>query len=186
MGLLLDPVLRFRNDLAESSAVREVLEIEPSGDTPTDIAAALERIYIDGLPEPPDGQDSFSAEQMQSFRPYILIYPDESDAVKIRLGAMTRCIDTSGTVIALVSLPYTSSDAKDGPTEIFKAIATKVDKLLYNRDPNNPGIVDYLGQAERLQARELDVVMFGRTPLANRVEWGDAYDVLITCRWGVE
>jgi hypothetical protein len=38
-----------------------------------DQAAALARIYIDGLPLPPEGQDAYTLEQMQALRPFAIV-----------------------------------------------------------------------------------------------------------------
>jgi hypothetical protein len=185
MGLLSDPVLKFRDDLADSLAVREVLGIVPSGDLNVDIAEAKLRIHIDGLPAPIKGQDALTAEELTDLRPYILLYPDEAESLRIRITASPRCIETGGTIMAMVSLPYEESEADDGPTSIWESTAAKIDRLLWNDDPDEPGIVDYVSRDGRTQILDLDVVMFGRTPLSERLDYGDAYDVMIVCRWGV-
>lgn len=186
MGLLTDPITQFRTDLSESLAVREVLGIVPSGDVPTDVLAALAKIHIDGLPGPLKGTDALSGDELSDLRPYILIYPEESESLKIRITAMPRCIETGGTIIALISLPYTESEADDGPTAIWEAVAAKVDRLLFNDDAAEPGIIDYIGKEARMQIMQLDVALFGRTPLESRLDYGDAYDVVLNCRWGTE
>jgi hypothetical protein len=186
VGLLSDPILQFRQDLADSLAVREILRIEPSGVLQDDIAAALERIHIDGLPGPVKGSDALTAEELQDLRPYILLYPDESESLKIRVTASPRCIETGGLIHVILSLPYEESEADDGPTAVWINTAAQVDRILFNDDPLEPGIIDYVAEHTRLQIMSLDVVMFGRTPLSERADYGDAYDIMLACRWGVE
>lgn len=186
MGLLSDPILQFRQDLADSLAVRELLRIEPSGVLQDDIAAALEKIHIDGLPGPVKGADALTAVELQNLRPYILLYPDESESLKIRVTASPRCIETGGLILVVISLPYEESEADEGPTSVWINTAAQVDRILFNDDPLEPGIIDYISEHTRLQIMSLDVAMFGRTPLTEREEHGDAYDIVLACRWGVE
>lgn len=186
MGLLSEPIIKFREDLADSLAVRELLRIEPSGNIPTDVAAAMARIHIDGLPGPFKGQDALTAEELQDLRPYILLYPDEAESLKIRITASPRCIETGGTIQMLVSLPYEESLDDEGPTSVWISTAEQVDRLLFNDDPLEPGIIDYVSRDARTQILSLDVIMFGRTPKSERNEYGDAYDVLLVCKWGID
>lgn len=186
MGLLSDPINRFRLDLADSLSVRNVLGVVPSGDVVVDAMAAMTRIHIDGLPSPSPGTDAYTGEELQLMRPYILLYPSESESLKIRVRSDSGCIDTSGEINVLISLPYDEAKNNEGPTEVWKSTATQVDQLLYTGDRDEPGIIDYVGQSERLQIYEIDVSMFGRTPEAERLDYGDAYDVMLICRWGVQ
>jgi hypothetical protein len=185
MGLLADPMIRFRNDLAESVSVRALLGIDPSGDVEADALEALKKIHIDGLPAPTLGTDAITGEDLQAMRPYILLYPSESDTLKIRVRSESGCIESSGEINLMISLPYSESKNDEGPTQVWLSTVQQVDQLLRTGDLLEPGILDYLGQASRLQVYEIDVVMFGRTPEADRLEYGDAYDVLLVCRWGV-
>lgn len=185
MGLLSDPIVRFRQDLADSAAVREVLGIEPTLDPEADAERALERIYLDGLPPPPAGQDAYTGDEFQALRPYIIVYPSESEAIKIRVASDRGCINASGQIHALISLPYTETQDEEGPTSVWLSTVEQVDKILRTGDPLEPGILDYLGREGRLQVNDLEVMMIGRTPVAERIEYGDCYDVMIVCSWGV-
>ena len=46
-----------------------------------DADEALESIYFDDLPPPPEAAKSYTREQLDSLRPYILIYSDEQTGV---------------------------------------------------------------------------------------------------------
>jgi hypothetical protein len=184
MGIVLNPINQIRQDLADSPAVREVLGITPSGNASADATSALGRIYIDGLPSPVRGTDALTAQELEELRPYIIVYPAEAEAIRIRVASPDGCLDTSGTIMIHLSLPYTETQADDGPTALWQAIAAKVDKVIYNNDQNNPGIIDYIGTPGRVQVYEMQVALFGRTPLEHRMEYGDAYDVVIECQWG--
>ena len=52
-----------------------------------DRAAALARIYLEGLPKPPDGQKTFTAEQLEAYRPYATIYTDAKNGFNLALSS---------------------------------------------------------------------------------------------------
>jgi hypothetical protein len=171
--LITTPIERLITDLAESPRVREFLRVASVRD-------AIKRIYIDGLPEPSIGNDELVGPQLQLLRPYILLYPSESDSYRIEQIAAPSCINMNGSIDAIFSRDYPS---KKTPTEAWREIAGQIGECVYSSDPTKPGLLNYLGQADRLQIRELNVDMYGRTPFAERTDYGDAYDVVLTMRY---
>lgn len=45
-------------------------------------AAALERIYFDGLPAPDNGRETYTADELAALRPYAVIWTDEEEGFR--------------------------------------------------------------------------------------------------------
>lgn len=69
-----------------------------------DRAAALESIYIDGLPEPAGDADVHTLAEIQALRPYAIVYTAETDGVSRRLeaGGGTFCYSATGRLMLLM------------------------------------------------------------------------------------
>ena len=53
----------------------------------SDQAAALARIHLEGLPDPPEGQQTYTAEQLRALRPYAIVNTKPAGGFSLALAA---------------------------------------------------------------------------------------------------
>lgn len=174
MGCITDSINAFRQMLADSPHFRTWAGVA----NPT---AALARIYRDGLPSPDVSQDAFTAAQYAALRPYALIYPSEDEPYILQRDAAHNCWKTTGSLICVLSKSYPATSTPDAQ---FVDMAAAIENLIRSDDINNPGLVELSGEDGRLFLTDIRVDFVGRTPPEHVNDYGDAYDVLLSIRWG--
>lgn len=176
MGLLLDPMLQLAEMFRDNVGFGAWL-----GLTTHDADAAASRVYIDGVSRDDESAETMTAEQMQTLRPFCVLYPDTSAGFNFELRAMPNCWRGSGQIYAILSRAYDEQKSID---QHFRDAAAAVERILSSDDPATPGLIQQRNQPGRLSFTGLRVVFHGRTPLEHVAEYGDCYDVVFVFTYG--
>ena len=89
-GYISKPVEAIRLALADAAALRAWLGVDNQAD-------ALDRIYLDALPQPPNGADVHSKQELQQYRPFLIVgVPDNGLVVAKRAEAGSKHQTTGG------------------------------------------------------------------------------------------
>lgn len=174
MGCITDPINAFKEMLGDNPHFQTWAGVANS-------SAAKARIYRDGLPSPDVSQDAFTAEQYAALRPYALIYPDESEPFLMRRDASHNCWKTTGSLICVLSKSYVATSTPDAQ---FAEMAAAIENIIRSDNIAQPGLVELAGEDNRLYLTDIRIDFVGRTPKEYLDDYGDAYDVLLSVRWG--
>lgn len=178
MGVCADPVQAMRNMLANCIGFQKWAGVDAEADP---VAAALARTYVDGLPPPASTADGMAAADLVSLRPYAIVYPSENESFRLRRDASPNCWSIQGQMVVVLSKAYAATAS---PTVQWAEIAAQVEKIVFNDDELEPGLCQMAATAGYLGIQEVVVDFFGRTPLDERNDYGDAFDVVLMIDWG--
>jgi hypothetical protein len=171
MGVLSDPVNALAAMFRDCRGFAAWLGLAAWNATET-----AARIYVDGIGPDDVDAETMSAEQLANVRPYCVLYPDGTKGYRFTREAMPNCWNGNGTIIAVLSRPY---DAALSINQHWSAAAAALEAILSNDNPLEPGLLEMAATAGYLNFREVTVVFAGRTPPENRLDYGDAYDVVL-------
>lgn len=175
MGVLLDPLQRIASTLSRCVHVARWFGFD--GATPEQIA---DRIYLDGIGSDVAGSETMSAEQQQSLRPYIVIYPSSEAGYHFSRNAAPNCFAAKGTAIVVLSKGF---DSALSPSEFFRQCAEQIELIVSCDDPDEPGLLEMAQFAGNIAIDELSVYFEGRTPEESKLDYGDAYDVVLVLEY---
>lgn len=96
-----------------------------------DAEGAMQSIYFDALPPPPNDEDAYSCEQLEALRPYVMVYSDEDTGVSFNHSATTLGFNFrgSGRIKATIEQTVDPEVAHD-PQEVFRRFKNDVGVLL--------------------------------------------------------
>ncbi len=93
-----------------------------------DQAEAEAKIYLEGLPEPADNADVYSESELAAYRPYAIVWGDESGGLaKRRIGAAAW--EDSGRTVLLIGQAAPDVDRADGDRSWANTVGQIVDEL---------------------------------------------------------
>lgn len=178
MGVCADPVEAIRNMLANCVGFQEWAGVDSEVDP---VAAAKARTHVDGLPPPSATDDGMSGTVFANYRPYAIVYPAENESYRLRRDASPNCWTLQGQMVVVLSKSY---DAVTSPTTQWAQIAAQVEKIVSCETSGEPGLCELSDTPGYLGIQEIVVDFFGRTPLDERNDYGDAFDVVLMIEWG--
>lgn len=177
MSIFSTPILTLKTMLSECVGFQTWLGVEEEADP---VVAALAKIYIEGVPRP-EGQDSFTREDYEALRPFVILYDHEGMAGTIEREGEAGCFGTKGTAIIVFESPV---DPAKTPEESWLDIADKIGKTVYDETPGQPGLIQMGSTPGRLRINSIDHDFPGRTPEEELNAYGDAYYALLLVKWG--
>lgn len=142
---------------------------------------AAEHIYLEGLPIP---HDSYTAEQLNALRPFVLIFPSDEQTYSITRDGAGRGPKGSGLIEMVFSRSVAGLGDANQPGELLAKITEFASNIAWTGDDDNRGLMDWGDTAEKLHIQNIDVVLVGRTPREAINAWGDAWDFMLRCSWG--
>jgi hypothetical protein len=175
MGVLLDPLERLKKTFAECVHVARWMGIDPPQ---SELVA--ERIYLDGISTPDFNEETLTAQQQKTLRPYIVIYPSSQMGYRFEKRGSPNCWHGNGSCVAVLSQHYNSELSID---DHFRDAAAKVEKILSSDTSGEPGLMEMAAMASYLNFISIDVYFDGRTPADQIVNYGDAYNVVLVVEY---
>lgn len=155
-----------------------------AGVTPWTEAEAAARIHFDELP-PPAGDD-FTAEEMQSLRPFALVWLDLAGGVRLRSETGGNCCwIPSGSAIVQIELPV-PEDLADDPPALAVDLHTKLGRIIRTGDETKPGLCDLSGLPGYLPIKDMVFRGYIRTDVKAATELGDAVKCELEIMWSAE
>jgi len=171
MGALVDPVANLAAMFAANTGFNAWLGLS----TPNATEAAS-RIYLDGIgPENVDAE-TMTRDELEALRPFLVLYPDGNRGYRFTRDGMPNCWNANGNILAVLSRPY---DSALSISQHWTAAAALLEPIIDNTGANTPGLLQQASTAGFLAFRDLAVIFAGRTPPEHRLDYGDAYDVVL-------
>ena len=145
-------------------------------------AEAKERIYLDALPPPPDGQ-AYTLDQMKGLRPFALIY---QTGVNIEVNAEPGGFKVRGTLTIVLEQNVPDNISGD-PGEIDRQFDNFLSDVVFTGNDSQPGLLDLSKIAEQGYTKMATLESDGpaRTVEARLNDVGDASQYLLHISWGV-
>ena len=137
----------------------------------TDTAA---RVYVDGVGPGGREMQTMTREELDSLRPYVVLYPDDR-GYRFTRDSAPNCWSGNGSMIAVLSRAYDGTKSIDA---YWREAAASIEKIISNDVGGEPGLLEMAGTAGYLAFANLYVSFAGRTPPENVLDYGDAYDVV--------
>lgn len=178
MGLLLDPQDCLRRMVSRCFALQTW-----QGNNFTE-AQLLSRVYLDVLPDPADGSPTHTREELEAFRPYVIVGINGDSPVRIMRDAMGGgCAFTAkGSLIVILE-----QDAiGNSESEIDRNFITTVESFLQTGNSVQPGLIDQLDRADSLAIQEITCEGIFRVVADEEVSKGVAQRAYFRIDWGVQ
>lgn len=146
-----------------------------------DATEAASHIYLEGLPIP---EDAYTAAELDSLRPFVLVFPSEDQTFSIVRDGAPFGPKGSGILEMVFSRSVTGMGDITKPGELLAKATEFASNIAWTGDPSNKGLMDFGDTAERLHCSNIEVMLIGRTPREAVNDWGDAWDFMLRVSWG--
>lgn len=147
--------------------------------------AAENRIYVDALPPADPGPD-FTRAQLESLRPFCVLWHDVSGGMSIAVATADRTHPVqSGKIIAQFELNTPAAMIAD-PNALGEYVQRIAGRLARTGDPDSPGLFDLAAQPNRLPIMRIDIDAYERTDPKEAAELGDAVCFELHLTWGYD
>jgi hypothetical protein len=171
MGVLSDPVIHLANMIRDCKPFAAWCGLTTWNATETEA-----RIHIEGIGPAASSNGTMTREEMVALRPWCLLYPEGQRGYRFTRDAAPNCWSGNGSIIANFSRAY---DPERSIEEHWREASALIEPVISNDDANAPGLTEMAAVAGYLAFRDLHVFFAGRTPEENRLDYGDAYDVVM-------
>lgn len=170
MGVLSDPVINLANMIRDCRPFATWLGLSAWNTTET-----AARIYLDGIGPANRDASTMQTEEVANLRPYCILYPEGQRGYRFTKDAAPNCWSGNGSIIAVFSRAY---DPERSIDQHWREAAALIEPIISSDDANAPGLTEMAAVAGYLAFRDLSVYFAGRTPQEDRLNYGDAYDVV--------
>ncbi len=148
-----------------------------------DATEAKQHIYYSSLPDPQDGS-AYTKEELQSYRPYAMIWTDENTGLTMVKTGEQRTWIGSGSIFA--EFGY-NADPTKSQAEIEREWKNILGEMLFQTTQPDPfdGIIENAGEGNFLDIRRVVVRQVNHWELEDETEQGAWSEAVIQFDWGV-
>lgn len=146
---------------------------------------ALARIYHGSLPKPASNAETFPLSELQSYRPFAIIFPSPTTAINYNweaTGGLNWNHSRSGEIEILIERDHPSSGGDDvndfGWTDL-------IGQIVHSGDSDNPGLLELHALGNHLQLARVSVLDIYRSDEEDWSETGDTQRAHIRVKWGL-
>lgn len=139
--------------------------------------AALGKIYPDFLPAPANNDEHTPAE-LQSYRPFAMIWQQESGGWKAQRVATNSCWKFGGALLIRIERAVNPAHTDQQASEEFKNLLSGI---LSSTDQTG-----LLQQDTILSLHQIEILMISRNPPETIPQFGDCYAAEVLLRWGLQ
>lgn len=172
---------RFRDSIAATTAFRTW-----EGNNWT-VDQAKTRIFYDALPPPATNAKSYTLAEIESYRPFCLVYKPVDGGLTLQHvanGGHNR-FTPSGVLIAKFERSVPTAQQND-PGEADRRFENFLGALIQSNDQNNPGLVELAGTSGYLNINEFAELGPYRSLEDERTAIGDCQWYYLQVNWGMK
>lgn len=176
MGILTGPIDALVDMLAANTGFSRWL-----GLAALDATEARKRIYVEGVGPDDVDAETMTRDELAALRPFCVVYPDGSNGYQFTRNGMPGCYTGAGNVLAVLSREYSPGLSI---SQHWAEAAALLEPIIHNTAGGEPGLIQQAQTAGFLPFTKLTVVFAGRTPAEHRIDYGDAFDVVLVFEYG--
>lgn len=148
-------------------------------------AQLLERIYLDALPAPPEFRTEFTREELESLRPFVLVYMPNMFGFGMRSVSSGSLQGSNSYGAFFVELHRNvDQDEATDPAALDRSFENTLGQLLTTGDRSNPGLWQLSAYGTYLEIASVELVELYRAAQDEITARGDYQSATLLVRWG--
>lgn len=152
---------------------------------PWDDATAAAHIHFDELPPPANNEPVHSLAELESLRPYAIVFADIDEGFRWRTSTSDFCCSmVSGAIVMRIELAVPSELAST-PKDLAIYLHRTFGRIMRTADDTKPGLLDLAKVPGYLPINDATITGYLRSSQQHSVSYGDAVEAAIHLKWGV-